>query len=257
MDKLIKDIVKTKFGDAVVTNVNEGASIASLYYVQSTENYYIKIQEKRDYYKGLIDEKKAYEFLDGKVLIPEVIFYEIHDGYEVLCITEIKGDNLKKLRTQMSDKEVIELYAQGLRNLHKLSIEHCPLINPLEDKIMSAKYSVENDLVDHDNFEEVYKKYSPEALYQMMINKRPISEDLVFTHGDYCLDNVMFSGGTVGYIDLGNAGIADRYQDIALAVRSIIHDYGSECLDLFYKTYGLDEIDQEKIEFYILLDEFS
>lgn len=257
MDKLIRDIVKTKFGDAVVTNVNEGASIASLYYVQSTENYYIKIQEKRNHYKGLIDEKKAYEFLDGKVLIPEIIFYEIHDGYEVLCITEITGHNFEKLRSVKCDREVIELYARGLRKLHNLSIEHCTLINPLEDKIRSAKCSVENDLVDYENFEEEYKQYTPEVLYQKMICRKPLSDELVFTHGDYCFDNVMLSEGTVGYIDIGNGGIADRYQDIALAVRCILHDYGREYLDLFYESYGLEEVNKEKIEFYILLDEFS
>ena len=42
-------------------------------------------------------------------------------------------------------------------------------------------------------------------------------EDVVFTHGDYCLPNVMILKGHLsGYIDWGYAGIGDRYLDKAV-----------------------------------------
>ena len=49
----------------------------------------------------------------------------------------------------------------------------------------------------------------------------PDEEDLVFTHGDYCLPNVMFQDGKLsGYIDLGYAGVGDRYLDFVAVTRN-------------------------------------
>jgi aminoglycoside phosphotransferase len=83
------------------------------------------------------------------------------------------------------------------------------------------------------------------------------SEDLVFTHGDYCLSNIMISDGEVsGFIDWGRGGVADRYQDLALAIRSIIYNFGKEHVPLFLDAYGVKELDEAKIYDYQLLDEF-
>jgi len=55
---------------------------------------------------------------------------------------------------------------------------------------------------------------------------------------------------------LGRGGVADRYQDIALAVRSIRHNLKSEkFVELFLDAYGLKNVDFSKIDYYILLDE--
>ena len=76
-------------------------------------------------------------------------------------------------------------------------------------------------------------------------------------------DNVFFEDGKVsGFIDLGDAGIADRWYDIALGYRSLKHNvdghYGK-----VYEGIDPDELftklglipDWEKIRYYILLDE--
>lgn len=80
---------------------------------------------------------------------------------------------------------------------------------------------------------------------------------MVFTHGDFCPDNIIVADNHLpGYIDLGGGGVADKYQDIALAVRSIQHDLGNEWVDLFFKEYGLQEPNLKKINFYRQIDEF-
>jgi kanamycin kinase/aminoglycoside 3'-phosphotransferase-3 len=81
-------------------------------------------------------------------------------------------------------------------------------------------------------------------------------EDLVFSHGDYCLPNIFLEGGEItGFIDLGRAGIADKWQDIALAIRSLEYNLKSDkYIDLFFRYLEI-EPDYEKIKYYILLDE--
>ncbi|HHV41510.1 MAG TPA: phosphotransferase [Clostridiaceae bacterium] len=96
-------------------------------------------------------------------------------------------------------------------------------------------------------------------MYDESIRTRPLDEDLVFTHGDYCLPNIVVSNDNLsGFIDLGRAGVADRHQDLALAARSLRHNMGSQgsgLTSLFFHEYGIRHIDSQKIHYYILLDE--
>jgi len=46
--------------------------------------------------------------------------------------------------------------------------------------------------------------------------------------------------------------------DLALAVRSLQYNGcgAPELVELFFQTYGLEDLDQAKMEFFTLLDEF-
>ena len=92
----------------------------------------------------------------------------------------------------------------------------------------------------------------------------------MFTHGDYCFPNVILreSSGEQGFptdgpglalsgfVDCGRAGVADPYQDLALCARSVVRNLGAEWVPVFFAEYGLSVVDQERIDFYTLLDEF-
>lgn len=53
--------------------------------------------------------------------------------------------------------------------------------------------------------------------------------------------------------------MADRYADVALVVRSLKYNLGiksgPEMVQLFFEAYGLEQVDEQKIAYYILLDE--
>lgn len=137
----------------------------------------------------------------------------------------------------------------------------------LKNKLAEARYNVENRLVDMDNVEpNTFGEcgfHNPEALLQWLYENQP-EEELVLSHGDYCLPNVFFQNNEVsGYIDFGKTGIADKWCDIALCYRSLSHNYsgryhgqaysGFDDL-LLFKELGIDP-NWEKVRYYILLDE--
>ena len=62
-------------------------------------------------------------------------------------------------------------------------------------------------------------------------------------------------GRISGFIDLATAGIPDKYNDLAIASRSVAHNLGAEYETIFFDAYGLDSVDREMIEYYRPLDE--
>jgi kanamycin kinase/aminoglycoside 3'-phosphotransferase-3 len=77
--------------------------------------------------------------------------------------------------------------------------------------------------------------------------------------GRYCLPNVFIDGNAMtGFIDVGRGGIEDKWQDVALCVRSLgynlRHTDKQKYVDLLFSHLGLQP-NEEKICYYILLDE--
>jgi aminoglycoside phosphotransferase len=58
-----------------------------------------------------------------------------------------------------------------------------------------------------------------------------------------------------GMLDLGRLGVADRYQDIALALRHLEANFGPAWREPFARAYGVADIDESKLAFFRLLDE--
>ena len=104
---------------------------------------------------------------------------------------------------------------------------------------------------------------SPWKLLTYLKENQP-AEDIVLTHGDYCLPNIFAEGDQIsGFIDLGRMGPADRWQDIALAIRSLRDNfsgkYSNEKMIFDFQPEMLlseldMELDEEKLRYYLLLD---
>ena len=149
--------------------------------------------------------------------------------------------------------------AEGLQLMHSLDITGCPFDQTIQVKLEKARLNIERGLVDAENLEDEYLGQDPRELYGLVLATKPTVEDLVFTHGDYCFPNVIVHDGKLsGFIDLGRAGVSDRYQDLALAVRSFRHNsYSEKWVEFFLEVYGVERLDQAKIDFFILLTSSS
>ena len=90
-------------------------------------------------------------------------------------------------------------------------------------------------------------------------------QDRVVTHGDFCLPNLFTDGKRfTGFIDVGKAGAGDRWADLALGWRSLKHNsdghyekvYPDINPDDLFRAAGVEK-DEEKLRYYILLDELN
>lgn len=175
-------------------------------------------------------------------------------GRHWLLMTALEGCDLAS--APLPPGQVIGLLAAALRNLHRVPTESCPFDHRLAPRIADAKRRVDAGLVDETDFDAERLGQSAGQVLAELLSTCPTAHDLVVTHGDACLPNFMVDGNRfTGFIDCGRLGIADRFQDLALAARSIARNVGEEWVAPFFREYGVAP-DAQHIKFYCLLDEF-
>ena len=207
----------------------------------------------------LLAEKERLEWLQGRLPVPETIAFSTDGRRAYLLLSEIPGLEACDATFAQEITTVVRLLAEGLRLIHRVEIVHCPFDQRLTSKIAQARKRVAAGLVDVSDFDEQRKGKRADELFELLLASRPDVEEVVFTHGDYCLPNILIDPSAAsisGFIDWGRAGIADRYQDLALAARSLTYNFGPGWEPLFWEAYGLQTVDPARIEFYQLLDEF-
>lgn len=212
-------------------------------------------------------EREMMRWLGGKLPVPGIICHEISDGRSFLLMSRVPGKMSCDLSFINDPEQLIDILCEGLKMLWSTNISGCPCDATLEQHLAAAEHRVKNELVDLDNVEpETFGENGfkdPEDLLAWLKANRP-TEDIVLSHGDYCLPNVFADEkGISGFIDLGRAGYADRYRDIAICYRSLTSNlrgsYGGHPpvdfdADELFRKLGI-EPDWEKIRYYILMDE--
>jgi aminoglycoside phosphotransferase len=220
--------------------------------------YYLKIAIEPNK-QELLAEKERLVWLQGQLPVPAVAAWHEDNERSYLLISEIPGIMSYDAVFKQDLPALVRLLGEGMRKIHAVDIRHCPFDQRLATKIEQARQRVEAGLVDEGDFDEQRQGMRAGEVLQTLIASQPSQEDLVFTHGDYCLPNILIDPDRMhinGFIDWGRAGIADRYQDIALATRSLAYNFGPGWEELLWEAYGLEQVDDAKLEFYKLLDEF-
>lgn len=234
-----------------------GCSTAKVFrLVSSNQNTFYLKTAPRAPFNSLLPEKFKLEWLKNKLPVPEVLTFAENENTEFLLLSEITGKDVSDEVFKGNERETIRQLANGLKTIHNLPLEDCPFDARLNYKVESARKRLKNGLVDESDFDEIRQGRTCEDLFQELLETKPEKEDLIFTHGDYCLPNVILENGKLsGFVDWGSAGVADKYQDIGLITRSIESNFGAEWTKMFFEIYGI-EPNWEKINFYQLLDEF-
>lgn len=219
------------------------------------QNSYLKISKNK--HETFKYEVELLKWLKGKLPVPEVLYSGNTAEYEFFLMTEVPGKDCSNVEDFSDKSKLAEALAEGLKLIHSVEISDCPFNQRLDFKLNNAKFNVENGLTDEDDINSTDSSRTGEGILKTLYETKPRREELVLTHGDYCLPNIILNQNyeLAGFIDWGRGGVSDKYQDIGIACRSIKHNIGEDMIQIFLKKYGLDYVDKAKIEYYILLDE--
>ena len=206
-------------------------------------------------------------WMEGKLPVPKVLCFESDNENQYLLMSKITG-KMSCDEYYMSRPDVlIDGLAEAINMFWNVDTTGCPRTLDLDGELAEARRRVENNLIDLSDsepstFAEGGFKDAEDLLCWLEKNK-PVFEP-VLSHGDFCLPNIFFENGRVsGFIDLGSAGIGDKWKDIALCYRSLRWNsegaYGGKVYPDVRSMKLFDALgikpDMDKIRYFILLDE--
>lgn len=150
---------------------------------------------------------------------------------------------------------VADALAAFLRRLHALPVDACPFDAGPAVRLAQARRRIDAGLVDADDFDAGREGWTAQQVWAALQACLPITPDPVVTHGDFSLENILLlEGAVVGCLDVGRAGVADRYQDLAIVWRAL-GELDAALQQRFVQQYGILDADQGKLQYYLLLDE--
>lgn len=238
--------------------VHVGLSSARVFRLEAKDKktFYLKIDARASEQHLLKQEKTKLEWLVNRLPVPEVVMFAENENAEYLLLSEVSGVDASDDFWKGNERKVIEQLANGLEMIHGLPIKDCSFSARLDGKIKLAEERMKKGLVDENDFDEERLGRTAEDLFRELTETEAPDEDPVFTHGDYCLPNIILEKEKLsGFVDWGNAGVADKYQDIALLARSVESNFGVVWTQYLFDALGLKP-NWRKIRFYALLDEF-
>lgn len=253
----IKELISGKTGNT--DNIGKSKSTVILY-----DDMVLKIEE---YSKKVEATIRMMNWLEGKIPAPKVICHEVWEGKSYLLMSRIKGEMSCHEYYLEHPQELLALLAKALKMLWSVDISDCPCKRPLDELLKEREYLVENDLVDiEDTQPETFGEggfENPRQLLEWLRANKP-EQELVLSHGDFCLPNIFIDNDDIsGFIDLGDMGVGDKWNDIAICYRSLKHNFDGTYGGKVYEDFNADMLfealgikpDWEKIRYYILLDE--
>lgn len=209
----------------------------------------------RDAITSLAGEAARLRWLRGRVPAPVVLDFEQDSTHDFLLMTALPGSDAASVA--LPSEHIVDLTADALRHLHALPIHDCPFRATIDDCVTEAKLCLDHGRVDVTNLDPANLGRDPHDIYRELLSLRPDSETAVFTHGDYCLPNVMIADGQLsGFVDVGRSGIGDPYRDLALIGRTLDRNLGAVWTGRFFARYGLKDPDPGRLKYFRLLDEF-
>jgi aminoglycoside 3'-phosphotransferase-2 len=257
--KFPDEIQKMIAADGIVPiEIGESKSEVFRVTLQAGGFAYLKTSDAKYVLDEIRQEILVLGWLENKLHAPKPISFVEIDGRGYFLMSAIEGSPLSD---QNEDPEFcLKSGARYLKTIHSLPATDCPFDRQLKISLALAKDNMEQGLVDAADFDAPRLGWTAKEVYADLLKNIPVAkEDLVFTHGDACFPNVIVHQGKIyGAVDWSRAGLADRHQDIALFLRSFSTNTGAEPnIEIFLKEYSLvDQLDEQKLEFYKELDEF-
>jgi aminoglycoside phosphotransferase len=221
--------------------------------------YYLK-RHKRKSGHDSVKEYEVINWLQGKLSVPSVKCFARDGKYYYLLLTEKPGIPAHRLIRRYRPEEMIRILVPAMRDMHSLPISGCPFDEGLTAKLKRIRHNIKHNYIRKDIYNQKSKRNAVKELAYLQTHT-PEQEDLVFTHGDFCLPNFLIENGMVtAYLDLGEAGPCDRYMDISTFAITLCFNYKRYdnfpyYCRLIFEEYGITDPDWSKLHYYHLINE--
>lgn len=207
-------------------------------------------------------------WLQGRLPVPRIIASACEGGQRWLLTSRMPGQYLCTDALLDNQPRLAELCAAALKQLWAVDVTGCPTIRTLDEKFREIDEGLRGGWITRAQAGDpsIYDVSaggfaSPSALFDWLVKHRP-QEELALTHGDLCLPNIFVDeNGFTGFIDVGLAGVADKWVDIEKCLWSMWANttgfFGGRKRpfdrQLLFDALGMQP-DEDRLRYYGLLD---
>lgn len=236
--------LKDYFKDVIIYN-SSCSNEATTIYLEGKNKIFLKSAPLN----SMKSEYENTKFLNSKYVAPKVLEYINCEGKDYLLTERILGEDGISGNHMDNPEKLAKVFGESLKMLHSISTDGCPNKNRTVEIIEEARVNVANGGGDLEQLKTSFNLSVKDALNEM--EKLVGCEvDDVILHGDYCLPNIIMDNFKfTGFIDLGYGGVGDRHWDIYWGIWTLRFNFGTgEYKNIFLKSYGLDDINEDRLK---------
>jgi aminoglycoside phosphotransferase len=182
-------------------------------------------------------EKVKYDFLSGKVIIPEIIECEESENYHFMLMSAVSGKDLLDIALSGDYEKYLHFLNMGLTALR--TIQNCPFTNTLTDVFRQLDHVIKLGL------------FVPDSARYEAMKKKSFKEVLVASHGD--IRNLICKNDETAFLDVGKFGLADQNYDLATAFLEIKKHFGVKSAEKYLADTTFS-VDMDKLNFFSELE---
>jgi aminoglycoside 3'-phosphotransferase-2 len=239
---------RTELAAVRVEPIISGMSGADVFRLQSEPACFLKLAEDGAA-QSIREEIARTRWLAGQGIRVAPILRTHDDGRTVIMQTQaLPGEPAD--RCAWPKARLLSAIGQAVAKLHALPIVDCPFDESLAVRLERARRAIEQGDIDATDFASRNRNVAPRDLFARLGADLP-EEDAVVVHGDLTLSNMIVAAdGSVGFIDCGHAGRADRYLDLAVLAAEITDHFGRSSIKTFTQAYGVQHWNEPKARYY-------
>jgi aminoglycoside phosphotransferase len=206
----------------------------------------------------LLDEVANLQMLRDTSLVPEVLGVEDDGVIARAMLSEVPGRPLHELVPVVGGAGVIDVAANVLKWLWgKFDRAGVDLADSAAREVRSLPLVINDPHFSVEEFTVHSGGRGPAEILSVLRRKLETVDLDVFAHGDLCLPNIMVVPDTREWrlIDLGKAGLGDRFRDLASLKSSLDRNVGEAAYPALLDRLDLVD-DAEKRSTYDMIDWF-
>jgi len=207
------------------------------------------------WWPGLGAEADRMRWAGRHLPVPRVLSAGRDAEMEWLLTTAVPGRNALDDQLRSRPEILVPLLSTGLRRFHDdTPVSDCPFDFTVSTALAGLRERLEKGMiVPGRSLDAMHGRVTLDSALEVLEFTRPVEQDLVVCHGDYCPPNVLLANGEItGFVDLGDLGVADRWWDVAIGAWSVSANFGAEWEETFFRSYAIVP-DTARIAFYRLL----